>query len=175
MGPRDRRLWYCSIEITTIQFCKHSIKIINLTLRRGDHLSPVAAPGEIRRTHNRRCQRIIAVNPVVNRRDSLAEKARNKNPRKRTQCVGRRILTYFGETNVNSFGPDTNGVTQAGVGIKANFNRRHTAVTAHMTKSIGEVFFHFGHCGNSLRQTAVRGHNLKDGGSGASTFGGRWP
>ena len=48
LRPRDRRLRNRAIEVTTIQLAKHSIKIVNLTLRRGDHLATPTTSREIR-------------------------------------------------------------------------------------------------------------------------------
>src|SRR5688500_3944520 len=75
LRPGDRRFWYRTIEITAIQSCKHPIKSINLALRRRDHLSPATAPREIRGAHYSRGERVITVNPVVNRWHSLTEKS----------------------------------------------------------------------------------------------------
>jgi multidrug efflux pump subunit AcrA (membrane-fusion protein) len=133
------------------------IKIVNLALRRRDHLAPATATRQIRRAHHRRLERIISINSIVNRRHSLAEQPRYEDPRKRSQYVRRRVFTDIREPHVNSSRPQTNGVTQSSVRIKADFNRGHTTIPAHMSKCVGEKFSYFIHCGNSERQTADSG------------------
>jgi hypothetical protein len=64
-------------------------------------------------------------------------------------------------------------VAKSGVRIKTNFNRRHTAIAAHMTKRVGEKFGYFIHGGNSEAKQRFGGTNLKDGGRSASTSGGQ--
>src|ERR1043165_3685835 len=54
LGPSERRFRNLPVEITAVQFGKHSIKIVNLTVRRRDHLASPASTRQIRRTHDRR-------------------------------------------------------------------------------------------------------------------------
>jgi hypothetical protein len=53
-------------------------------------------------------------------------------------------------------------MAQSSIRIKANFNRGHTAVAAHMTKCVGEKFSNLVHCGNSEVNSGSGGNNLKD-------------
>jgi hypothetical protein len=83
----------------------------------------------------------------MNRRNSLSEQPRNQNPRKRAQGFRRRVFTDVREPHIDSSRPQANRVAKSGVRVKTNFNRGHTAVSAHMTKRVGEKFGYFIHCG----------------------------